>query len=92
MVNDVIEAYVGLWWTEKAKSTLQALCSQIEFREIESIGNFAVGHEVWEQGCYSTACMKIEGILKEAYPYLSEPAIKKMSKMAAFQHRDGTHK
>ena len=91
MLNEIIEAHVGLWWTEKSKGKLRALCSKEEFQEIESIGNFAIEHEVWGQGCYSTACMKIEEILKEAYPHLSELAIKKISKMAAFQHREGTH-
>ena len=91
MLNEIIETSVGLWWTEKSKAKLKSFCSEEEFQELESIGNFAIGHQVWGQGCYSTACMKIEDILREAYPHLSEQAVKHMSKMAAFQHRDGTH-
>ena len=86
--NPMIESHIGLWWTDRAKAKLQAVCQPDEFHAIERICQFAISHDIWNQECYSTACMQLPKFIKAEYPALTEQAVTKIAKMAAFQHRE----
>ena len=87
-LNDIIEQHLGLWWTEKSKAAAQQHCSAEQFLQIEQICQFAIQHDVWRQGSYSTACVKISDEILAAFPHLSQNAVTRIAKMAAFQHRE----
>ena len=87
-LNDIIEQHLGLWWTEKSKAAAQQHCSAEQFLQIEQICQFAIQHDVWRLGSYSTACVKISDEILAAFPHLSKNAVTRIAKMAAFQHRE----
>lgn len=85
MVNEAIARFLGLWWDEQRADAIKEQYGFATCTAVHEVYRFAVDYPVdWSTITYDQALEEVRIALQQAYPFLTDDGIVKLSACFAY--------